>query len=143
MLGRALLWVPFALVVALGLLIVGELLLRTAIPRELSGTVTAVERRTEDQPGVDDVWFVTLDSGTDGAREVRVERPIGERLETGDVIAKSAWRRELRVDDEPMRLSLSPEARSSLWFVPLVCLLTFGLTLLTTERRRTDESGLA
>lgn len=130
---RALVWVPFALVVALGLLVVGELLLRTAIPRELTGTVTAVERRTEDQPGVDDVWFVTLD----GTREVRVERPVGERLETGDVIAKSAWSRELRVDDEPVRLSLSPEARSSLWFVPLVCVLAFGLTLLTlltTER---------
>lgn len=132
---KALLWVPFALVVALGLLIVGELVLRTAIPRELDGTVAAVERRTEDQPGVDDVWFVTLDRGTAGSREVRVERPIGERLETGDVIAKSAWSRNLQVDDEQVRLSLSPEARTSLWFVPLVCLLAFGLTMLTTERR--------
>ncbi|WP_109507183.1 hypothetical protein [Nocardioides speluncae] len=126
---RALVWVPFALVVALGLLVVGELVLRTAIPRELAGTVTAVDRRTEDQPGVDDVWFVTLD----GNREVRVERPIGERLESGDEIVKTAWSRNLHVNDEEVRLSLSPEARASLWFVPLIWLLAGGLTLATTR----------
>jgi len=97
---------------------------RSAIPLELSGTVTQVEVREEKHPGVDDVWVVYVDGDP---RHLDAE--LAADLEVGDRISKDRWDTGLVVNGTTRGLSLSDDARAMFGVGPLAVLLVTLLAL--------------
>jgi hypothetical protein len=88
---------------------------RSVIPLDLTGTVQAVDVRFQKDPGLDDVWFVTVEG-----RQLVVDEEVARRLRVGQQVRKEAWSRTLVAADDVIALRLSPDARGMLVVVPAV-----------------------
>ena len=102
------------MMLALAALLVWELVVRSAIPVAIDGTVQSISIKDE-HPGTRNVYFVRIGSTTR-----QVDPATGRHLAVGDRVSKESWNREMRVNDEVVRLKLSREAKASLWFAPLL-----------------------
>ena len=105
-------------VVAFAALNVVETVRRSWIPSAVDGTVESIQVRTEKNPGVDDVWLVTVDGDTD-----HVDAEVGRRLAEGDMVSKAAGATTLQVNGRAVPLQLSRDARGMLVVMPLVVVL--------------------
>lgn len=126
--------VPLVVLMACAALVVWESVDRSTIPRSLDGTVSTIDRRTEDNPGQDDAWFVRV-----GSRTVRMDQDLAQRLNEGDVVSKDAWSRDLQINGNQTRITLSPDAGGALWFAPVLVLVGAALTWLV--RRPAPSPG--
>lgn len=122
---------PLLVLIACAALTVWESVDRSTIPRNIDGTVIAIDRRTEDNPGRDDAWFVRI-----GNRTVRMDRDVAQRLDEGDILQKDAWSGELQINGNRHRIELSPDARGAIWFAPALVLLGAVLTWLVRRPER-------
>lgn len=124
---RARLLLP-VLMLILAVVLVWQLVGRSAIPTSLDGTVQSISIKDE-HPGTRNVYFVRIGSTTR-----QVDPATGRHLAVGDRVSKDSWSRDMRVNGEAVRLKLSREAKASLWFAPL--LVAVSAVLAVGGRRR-------
>ena len=89
---------------------------RTAIPRELRGSVTSLHALHEKHPGIDDVLLVALDNQA----AVQIERELYDQLSIGARIGKAAWSTSLTIDGTPGTILWSVDFRGMSLLMPLV-----------------------
>lgn len=128
-LGPALALVAAALVLAGGNLWVT--LARSTIPLHIDGRVSDIELRFEKNPGVDDVYLVTV-----GDRTIHVDAAVGPRLGVGNRLRKDRWERHIHVDDRAIPLSPSRDFRRMLGAMPLVATAVGLLVMLPRSAGR-------
>jgi hypothetical protein len=92
---------------------------RSTIPLALDGEIREVEVRLEKNPGIDDVYLVSVDG-----RRIHVDRAVGIRLRSGMQVSKAAWDRVLRTSRGPVPLRPSQDTRRMVAAMPLIVLAT-------------------
>lgn len=110
------------------------LVVRSAIPLRIDGTITSIDGREEKHPGVDDAWFV----GVDG-EERHLDTALAKSLAVGDTVRKGRWATTLVVNGQPRPLRLSSDAVAMLRLAPLVVLTCAALALPSRRSRRPQK----
>ncbi len=87
---------------------------RSTIPLALRGVITDKRTGIEKQPGVDDVYLITLESG----RTYRIDKKVYDQVQLGDDLYKVAWHRSVSASDRDIKLELSPDFYGMLWCMP-------------------------
>ena len=124
------LWVLFALAVALAAGAVFAAALRSTIPRVLDAHVAAEDRLLEHRAGVDDVFVVTLDNGN----RIHVDESVAEVVAVGDRIEKAWGSRALSINGELTPLTWSVDTRRIGLAVLVVLALLLAMALFETGR---------
>ena len=78
---------------------------RSTIPVELDGRVEDIEFLSEDNPGIDDIYVLTIDG-----EDIHVDRAVATQLTPNVYVSKEAWSTELIVGrfDAERTIHLSP-----------------------------------
>jgi hypothetical protein len=118
------------------LLGVWTMVVRSAIPLRIDGTVTSVDARQEKHPGVDDAWFV----GVDG-KERHLDTELARSLSVGDTVHKDRWADTLVVNGRPRPLRLSDDTTAMMLLAPAAVLACAALALPSRRARRRPASG--
>ena len=124
------LWVLFALAVALAAGAVVAAGWRSTIPRALDARVVAEDWLLEHRAGVDDVFVLTLDDG----RRIHVDEAVATVVAVGDRLEKSRGSRVLSVNGEGELLRWSTDTRRIGIASAVVLALMMAMALFETGR---------
>lgn len=110
---------------------------RSTIPDSLDGTVENIEFLTEDNPGIDDIYVVSV-----GDDELHVDRAVATRLTENVHVSKDAWSTEIVIGRygtaRTIQLEPSEDFVGMVLAMPVAALVL--VILLFVRRRRTREA---
>lgn len=104
---------------------------RSTVPYAIDGTVTAMDRRLEKHPGLDDVYLISIDSG----RWMQIDKLLFDLLHNGSQLTKQRWSKQIEVDGQSTHLEFSRDFVGMVRAFPLICSILVGFGLFVVKQR--------
>ncbi len=95
---------------------------RSTIYYSLDGTVTAMDRRLEKHPGLDDVYLISINSRA----WIQIDKGLFDQLHIGSQLTKERWSKQIEVEGQSSRLEYSSDLVGMVRALPLICAILIG-----------------
>lgn len=105
---------------------------RSTIPRSMNGTVIKKSIGREKHAGLDDVYWLLLDSG----EKLHVDPQVFNAVNQGEHVRKEAWSRELHHGSTTLTLEWSSDLRGMLWGMSAAAGVILLLTAAIKRKRK-------